>query len=410
LAKNGIYDYSTTPASNSDIDGTDSTGATGKVKDGDNYVRSMMSHLKGFANDLGGVNTVGGTANAMTVTLGQTASAITTGMRFQAVVATANTTTTPTLTITPATGSAFAAKTIKKYDTSGVLVALQANDNAPGLREYVYLSGPDCVVLLNPAQEARYAPAHLYGLTISNNSGDATNDIDITVGACRDSTDIANIDLLAAITGKQLDAVWAVGSNAGMRASGAVIANTTYHIFIIKRPDTGVVDVAADTSASGANIAANTNAAYTLLRRIGSIVRTGGAIKAFTQTGDHFYWDTPVQDINAANPGTSAVTRVLTLPVGIRVRAIMSIGLVSTTTSVSTRYTVNDLRGADYSPNGAQDIQLTSQSTAGTYVAYGYKEAWTDASAQVRSRIDRSDAATSALIVTLGWVDYRSRH
>lgn len=151
MSKLGIYDGDVTAASNSDIDGTDSTGATGKVKDGDNYSRSIVAWLKRWANDLGGVNTVGGTANAMTVTLAQTASAITSGMRFQAVVATANTSTTPTLTITPAVGSAFAAKTIKKYDGAGVLGALAVGDNALGLREYVYLSGPDAIVLLNPA-------------------------------------------------------------------------------------------------------------------------------------------------------------------------------------------------------------------------------------------------------------------
>lgn len=68
MAKSYLSDYSPTPASNTDIDGVDSTGATGRVKDGDNYTRSVMSHLAKFYDDLGAVNTVGGTATAITVT------------------------------------------------------------------------------------------------------------------------------------------------------------------------------------------------------------------------------------------------------------------------------------------------------------------------------------------------------
>lgn len=68
MAKSYLSDYSPTPASNTDIDGMDSTGATGRVKDGDNYTRSVMSHLAKFYDDLGAVNTVGGTATAITVT------------------------------------------------------------------------------------------------------------------------------------------------------------------------------------------------------------------------------------------------------------------------------------------------------------------------------------------------------
>jgi hypothetical protein len=68
MAKSFLTDYSPTAGSNTDIDGADSTGATGRVKDGDNYTRSLMAHLAKFYDDLGGVNTVGGSATAITVT------------------------------------------------------------------------------------------------------------------------------------------------------------------------------------------------------------------------------------------------------------------------------------------------------------------------------------------------------
>src|SRR5574341_1608783 len=150
--------------------------------------------------------------------------------------------------------------------------------------------------------------SYLAGYGLANNAGDATNDIDIAVGSCRSKDNTDNILLASALT-KQLDAVWAVGTNAGMRASGAAITDTTYHIFVIKRPDTGVIDIAADTSATGANIAANTNTAYTEIRRIGSILRESGAIVAFTQRGDSFVRSAPAQArTGALNTATESTT------------------------------------------------------------------------------------------------------
>src|SRR5690242_16143720 len=50
------------------------------------------------------------------------------------------------------------------------------------------------------------------GLTYANNSGDATNDIDIAAGRCTDATG-AHIMVLAATLTKRLDASWVVGTN-----------------------------------------------------------------------------------------------------------------------------------------------------------------------------------------------------
>lgn len=45
MAKANIWQWSETAASNSEIDGIDISGATGKVKDGDNAIRELMSQL-----------------------------------------------------------------------------------------------------------------------------------------------------------------------------------------------------------------------------------------------------------------------------------------------------------------------------------------------------------------------------
>ena len=116
-------------------------------------------------------------------------------------------------------------------------------------------------------------------IRVSNNASDATNDIDIAVGAVRSVDNADDIILSAALT-KQLDAVWAVGTNAGMRAPGAAIANGTYHIFIIKRPDTGVVDVAMYTEEVGVSPVADGGAAA-YRERVRDLVAGGRAYAKF---------------------------------------------------------------------------------------------------------------------------------
>lgn len=82
---------------------------------------------------------------------------------------------------------------------------------------------------------------YLTGCILANSTGDATNDIDITAGQCADSTNAAMMTL-AAIT-KQIDATWAVGTNAGgMDSANTETSSRWYHVYVIKRTDTGVVD------------------------------------------------------------------------------------------------------------------------------------------------------------------------
>ena len=120
---------------------------------------------------------------------------------------------------------------------------------------------------------------YIDGLKLANNGADLVNDIDVAAGACRDSTDAIDIRLVTGIT-KQLNAAWAVGTAQGGLDTGA-IADATYHVWLIKRADTGVVDALFSTSTTAPTMPAN----YTHKRRIGSIVRLSGAIVLFIQKG-----------------------------------------------------------------------------------------------------------------------------
>lgn len=158
MAKNAIYDYSTTPGDNADIGGTDISGATGKVSNGDNAIRSFMEHAKEFALDLGAVNTVGGTGDAITVTLAASPTALVDGMRFAFTASAANTGAT-TLTATPNGGSSLGAKAVRKI-SGGTDAALAANDIlAGGFYDLIYDSAANSAagawILLNPSSVVR---------------------------------------------------------------------------------------------------------------------------------------------------------------------------------------------------------------------------------------------------------------
>lgn len=243
----------------------------------------------------------------------------------------------------------------------------------------------------------------LPGCKLSNNAGDATNDIDIAAGARRDADDTENMVLAAALT-KQLDAAWAVGTNAGGLDTGAV-ANGTYHVWLIKRVDTGVVDVLFSLSATAPTMPSG----YTKKRRLGTILRESAAIVAFNQDGTRFIRETSVQDISTAPSSSAAVTRTLaSMPTGVKYRWIGT--LIVFGTSVTVGGLLSDLEGVDETVSATHN-QAVSPNVSGvqTFGASGDLAIVTNANAQVRSRLSTADATANIVLRTRGWDDYRLR-
>jgi hypothetical protein len=134
-----------------------------------------------------------------------------------------------------------------------------------------------------------FLPPGFVSVLVSNNGGDANNDIDFAVGKCRDSTDVTDMALAGAIT-KRLDASWVVGTNQGGLDTGSKAANTFYYLWIIKRTDTGVVDALFSLSATAPTMPTN----YDHKQRVG-FARTNGSsnILPFKQdvvNPDEFRW------------------------------------------------------------------------------------------------------------------------
>lgn len=289
-----------------------------------------------------------------------------------------------------------------------------ASESAAGIAEFASLAERNAATSSALAVHAQglaetiFNRGYIFGLTLSNNAGDATNDIDIAAGiAAADASPYRLMELAAGIT-KRLDANWAVGTNQGGLDTGA-IANTPYHVWLIRRSDTGVVDVLFSTSATAPTMPAN----YDQKRRIGSILRVSGAIVGFSQVGDEFLRKASILDIAAANPGTSAVTRTLSVPVGIVVWAIMHVLPVNTGSGVTAFCVITDLARNDEAPSASVAPLATAgnlASAAGNASSQGSRmTVRTNASAQVRSRFNQSDASVTLYIATIGWIDRRGR-
>ncbi len=393
-----IWDLSKTADSNITFEGLALGLTTTQPSVVDNTLRAIAAVLAEFRDDLGGQLTSGGSANVQTLTTNGGLAALADGVMIGFVAGFTNTAA-ATMTV-----DGLAVKALRKVTAnSGNDAALDANDirlNGHYLVRYDVSANAaaGAWVLLNPAPTEAYSQGHLWGLTLSNNVTDPTNDIDIAVGSARDSTNAVNMVLAAALT-KQLDVAWAVGSGLGGLDTGA-IANTTYHIWLIKRSDTGVVDALFSTSATAPTMPAS----YDYKRRIGSIVRASAAIRGFTQTGDEFHHATASQDINTTTLGTTAVTYTLaTIPIGISVEAFIRVSMVHASVN---NVLVTSLSEADLLPNALAGQFTLYLPVAGQAVAVTLRIR-TNTSAQIRGR--SSAASTSLYGHSFGWVDTRGR-
>lgn len=271
--------------------------------------------------------------------------------------------------------------------------------------------------------EGRLPRGWIDGLTLSNDTTDATNDIAIAAGVARSTVNIrhtepstlardqVDLDLPVGII-KQLDVAWAPenydadGYSGGDRSggrSGSSISNTTWHVYLIGGAGLPT-DVMFHDSATQSSVVAQLPTGYTAYRRIGSVVRSGGAILAFTQRNDEFEFTTPVLDIAHLTPGTSANTGTLaTLPTGIVVKALLtaSVGNGGSRVYLSPLTTTDQASSSTSAP--LSTINASNVASADIVTAI---EVWTNTSAQIRYR-----AALSApvYILTRGYKDTRGR-
>lgn len=247
---------------------------------------------------------------------------------------------------------------------------------------------------------------HIFGMTIANNATDAVNDIDISAGECASTEANPVLMVLASSLTKRIDAVWAVGSGNGGLDTGTVSDNT-YHVWIIQRSDTGVVDALFSLSPTSPNMPSG----YDRKRRIASIPRVGGALLGIIQDGDDFTFSTMQANSTVTNPGTAGNLIITKVPTGIRVKGKFAFGSSAASGALDSPVyiRVSDPSSVD-SPATISNFNFIMFLNSGVQIVIGSElDVFTDTNARVRVRLSGSAGGTVYYLQTIGWTDTRGR-
>ena len=236
----------------------------------------------------------------------------------------------------------------------------------------------------------------LAGLTLSTSGPSAT--FSVAAGQAADSANVIMINLVSAPN--KTTAAWAVGSGNGALDTGAIAATTWYHVFLIRRPDTGVVDVLISLSVSAPTLPSG----YTQFRRIGSLLTNGSSQwTPFTQLGDEFMWVTPVIDVNITNLATTQSFYTLSVPLGLQVQANIR-GVASHATIGNAALITSPDEPATTAGVANMTVVIPS---AGFLTAWGLMSVRTDVLSRIRAIA--SATSTTLRVSTVGWIDRRGR-
>jgi len=236
---------------------------------------------------------------------------------------------------------------------------------------------------------------YISGLETENDAGDTAHDIKFNIGTCRDAVDSLDISLGTALV-KQLDAVWTAGTGVGGRASAvSLTANTTYHMFVISKPD-GTVDAGFDTSVTAVNLLADATG-YTKYRRVWSMYTDGSSNwYQYQQNGDNCQIVPAIVD-SAGILAFALLT--VTTPLGIKV-----LGKFSTYGSSTAAFTYGASNG-DLNDN----TQIVGQSPGGTENISINFEVTTNTSSQIYEGVVTGSINIQYQLLTKGWFDYRDK-
>jgi hypothetical protein len=239
-----------------------------------------------------------------------------------------------------------------------------------------------------------YLAGLLGGLTMSND-GTLPNTVIDTAAGIAVSDDNTALMKIAAFN-KNANATWAVGSSNGC-ADGAASyttlgASTWYHLYVIQRTDTNVVDLLCSKSSTSPALPTS----YTVKRRIGSFKTDGSShILAFSQNGNEFLWAATPLDVNGATLGTTAASYPLSVPSGLKVNALTHVNFANAAAAVGLLL---------YSPDETTPAGFVLVTNSANNIG-GQFNVRTDTSAQVTAK--STAAASTISIWTDGWIDTR---
>lgn len=258
------------------------------------------------------------------------------------------------------------------------------------------------------------------GIVVSNNAGDATNDLDFAIGSQRDSTNTYNINATAGRT-KRADANWAEGDAQGMKASGAAAWGAqVWHVFLIgKSTNPNAFDYVMDTSLTCVNgLADAAGAGYDIYKRIMSQKTAGAAWLGFVYTvlalgRIEIMLKVPVYQFDKDWAGADDTAQTGTLgsvPTGIKVKAILGAVFRDATPAALSSLLITSLDQTDTAPSGVAGSYLATffLPASGATVpagASGIIGVITSTSGTFRYRATSSTADHAAAFTLHGWED-----
>jgi hypothetical protein len=247
-----------------------------------------------------------------------------------------------------------------------------------------------------PAIASAVVRGHLFGLTLATAGSSAT--FSVAAGIATDSN--AGDTMMLASAMSKTTGAWAAGSGNGALDTGAIANNTWYHVYLIKNPTSGAVDVLISLSATTPTVLPS---GYSLFRRIGSMrTNASGQWILFRQNGDEFLWDVQVTDASAVATNNGIQTPTLTVPTGVQVNAFGTFREDYGTAGCAIFMSALDAQGV--TAGGALTGWVTSPSQSTSASQFQCR---TSTAAQIR--LNGNAPGSTYNIVTQGWIDTRGK-
>ncbi len=256
--------------------------------------------------------------------------------------------------------------------------------------------------IVNPA--GTLLRGFISGLSFSNDAGgDVTNDFITSAGVAASDDAVPVLMTLASAMTKRTDAAWAAGTGNGGWLDGAAMPNGTGHVFVMRNPTTGAVDVGVSASPTSPPLPTG----YTQKKRINSaVLRESSALVLVTQYGDVFKRQ-QVVDRNATSAAAAALLG-LSVPSGVVVQPILSFSFAVNASSDCTFSIGNAFDGGT---NLMQISRLVSP--AGLVprdIANVAGGVFTNTSSQIYcAQVVSAGAVATSTLSTHGWIDTRGR-
>jgi hypothetical protein len=246
------------------------------------------------------------------------------------------------------------------------------------------------------------------GLVLANDGTNPNTHVTIATGQARDSTDGFDLRLTTGLV-KRLDQAWALGTGNGALDTGSVVANTGYHVFLIRRTSDGVLDVLMSTSATNPTLPSGFGA----FRRLGAVLTdASGFIRKFVQRGDYFELYFRTADFAGVANGAGPYLRQMVCPKGVPLKLRVFLQSQNGTQLVTFSGIFDPALGVPQlaTLKRAQIRRTIYKDQANTDSSYGIfdGDVWCDANGQVYTHSD--NASDIIALGIYGWTDDRGQY